>query len=115
MLRSLIERIERLDDEIADLRADRKDVIAEAKANGFDPKALREVIRRRKMEPDKLNELDALVDTYECALGGLGRGVVWGGDLRVQAALPKPKATIRSRKADEALALANDADRAEQA
>jgi uncharacterized protein (UPF0335 family) len=62
---SVRQRIERLSDEIADLQADRKDVIAEAKANGFDLKALREVLRRRKMEPHQLAELDCLVDVYE--------------------------------------------------
>lgn len=106
LLRAIIERVERLDGEIADLRGDRKDVLAEAKAAGFDPKALREVLRRRKMEPDAKMELDALVETYELALGGTIRGMAWGGDLRAQPALPAPKRTDRARKAEEAAALA---------
>jgi uncharacterized protein (UPF0335 family) len=115
MLRMFVERIENLDDQIADLRSDRSEVVAEAKANGFDVKALKEVLRRRKLEPDERQSLDALVETYELALGPAGRGVVWGGDLRPQLALPKPKATDRSRRAAEALALAQGADMAGRA
>jgi uncharacterized protein (UPF0335 family) len=115
MLRLYINRIERLDDEIADLRADRKDVVAEAKASGFDPGALREVIKRRKADPQKLAELDAIVETYEIALGGVPRGTIWGGELRPQQqALPAPTTTQRSKKADDALALVQSAARAER-
>ena len=51
------------------LMADIKDVYAEAKANGFEPKIMRQVVRLRSMDRDLLNEQDALLDTYRDALG----------------------------------------------
>jgi len=68
-LTQLIERIERLEEEKRALVADIKDVYAEAKANGFEPKIMRQVVRLRSMDPDLLNEQDALLDTYRDALG----------------------------------------------
>lgn len=88
-LRCLVERIERLDGEIAEIRADRADIRKEAKSNGFDLKALDWVLRRRKLEPQLLDQLDALVETYECALGTGRPGLVDGGDLG-RLALPPP-------------------------
>ena len=49
--------------------ADIKDVYAEAKANGFEPKIMRQVVRLRSMDCDLLSEQDALLDTYRDALG----------------------------------------------
>ena len=68
-LTQLIELIERLEEEKRALMADIKDVYAEAKANGFEPKIMRQVVRLRSMDPDLLNEQDALLDTYRDALG----------------------------------------------
>ena len=68
-LTQLIERIERLEEEKRALMADIKDVYAEAKANGFEPKIMRQVVRLRSMDPHLLNEQDALLDTYRDALG----------------------------------------------
>lgn len=68
-LRSYIERIERLEEEKAALNADIKDVFAEAKGTGFDVKIMRQVIRLRKMEPQALDEQEALLDLYKRALG----------------------------------------------
>jgi uncharacterized protein (UPF0335 family) len=85
LLQQFVSRLERLADEIADLQADRRDVLAEAKANGFDPKALREVLRRRKMEPRLLAELDCLVAVYEEAVRGMPRGTMWGGELNLSS------------------------------
>ena len=68
-LAQLIERIERLEEEKRALMADIKDVYAEAKANGFEPKIMRQVVRLRSMDRDLLNEQDALLDTYRDALG----------------------------------------------
>ena len=68
-LTQLIERIERLEEEKRALLADIKDVYAEAKANGFEPKIMRQVVRLRSMDRDLLNEQDALLDTYRDALG----------------------------------------------
>ena len=68
-LTQLIERIERLEEEKRALMADIKDVYAEAKANGFEPKIMRQVVRLRSMDRNLLNEQDALLDTYRDALG----------------------------------------------
>ena len=68
-LTQLIERIERLEEEKRALMADIRDVYAEAKANGFEPKIMRQVVRLRAMDRDLLNEQDALMDTYRDALG----------------------------------------------
>jgi uncharacterized protein (UPF0335 family) len=68
-LRSLIERIERLEEEKAATAADIRDVYAEAKGNGFDPKIMRQVIRLRKLETADLEEQETLLDLYKMALG----------------------------------------------
>ena len=65
----LIERVERLEEEKRALMADIKDVYAEAKATGFEPKIMRQVIRLRAMDRDLLSEEDVLLDTYRDALG----------------------------------------------
>ncbi|MDA0661918.1 MAG: DUF2312 domain-containing protein [Alphaproteobacteria bacterium] len=70
-LRSLIERIERLEEEKAALAEDIREVFAEAKGNGFDVKIMRQIIRLRKMETGDRQELEALLDTYKAALGML--------------------------------------------
>lgn len=68
-LRSLIERIERLEEEKAALAADIRDVYAEAKGNGFDIKIMRQIVRLRKMEEPDREEAEALLDIYKRALG----------------------------------------------
>lgn len=68
-LRAYVERIERLEEEKEGLAADLRDVYAEAKANGFDPKVMRQVIKLRKMEPQDRVELESLLDLYMRALG----------------------------------------------
>lgn len=68
-LATFVQRIERLNEEIKALNEDKKDLYAEAKANGFDAKALKIVIQRRAKDPDELQELAAIVETYEAALG----------------------------------------------
>ena len=70
-LRLLIERIERLAEEKQGTADDIKDVYQEAKAVGYDTKAIREVIRLRKMKPDDRAEMQAVLDCY-CAALGLG-------------------------------------------
>jgi len=62
-LTQFIERIERLEEEKRALMADVKDVYAEAKATGFEPKIMRQVVRLRAMDRDLLSEQDALLDT----------------------------------------------------
>jgi len=68
-LRSLIERIERLEEEKKALSDDIREVYAEAKADGFDAKTMRQVIRLRKMESNDRQEQEALLETYLSALG----------------------------------------------
>ncbi|MBV6657650.1 MAG: DUF2312 domain-containing protein [Devosiaceae bacterium] len=69
-LRSLIERIERLEEEKKAIADDIKDVYGEAKANGFDTKVLRQVVRIRKQDQAERQEQEALLDLYLGALGG---------------------------------------------
>lgn len=68
-LKSLIERIEKLEEEKTAIAADIKDVFAEAKGTGFDVKTMRKIIRLRKMDENKLAEEDALLETYRAAVG----------------------------------------------
>ncbi len=70
-LKTIIERIERLEEDKAAVMADLKEVYAEAKGNGFDTKILRKVVRLRKQDTAKRQEEDALVDLYLSAIGGL--------------------------------------------
>jgi uncharacterized protein (UPF0335 family) len=70
-LKAFVERIERLEEEKKALSDDIRDVYAEAKANGFDVKALRQVVRLRKLDVDERKEQEAILDTYLQALGML--------------------------------------------
>lgn len=68
-LKSIIERIEHVESEIKTLQDDRKDIYAEAKGNGYDAKALRAVVRIRKMDAEDRQAQEALLETYLHALG----------------------------------------------
>jgi uncharacterized protein (UPF0335 family) len=68
-LEQFIERIERLEEEKRALMADIKDVYSEAKATGFEPKIMRQIVKMRGMDRDLLNEQDELLTTYRNALG----------------------------------------------
>lgn len=68
-LQQFIERIERLEEEKRALMADIKDVYAEAKATGFEPKIMRQIVKMRAMDRDLLSEQDTLLTTYREALG----------------------------------------------
>lgn len=70
-LRTIIERIERLEEDKAAIAGDLKEVYAEAKGEGFDVKILRKVVRLRKQDKMKLQEEEALLDLYLSAIGGL--------------------------------------------
>ena len=69
-LRSLIERIERLEEDKAAVASDLKEVYAEAKGEGFDTKILRKVVRLRKTDLAKRQEEEALIELYLSAVGG---------------------------------------------
>ena len=68
-LKSLIERVERLEEEKNNLLSDIKEVFSEAKGLGYDPKIMRKVLIIRKMDVDERLEQEALLDTYRNALG----------------------------------------------
>ena len=68
-LRSVIERIERREQEKQDLAADIREVYSEAKGFGFDPKIMRQVVRLRKLNDNDRRELEMVLDTYMHALG----------------------------------------------
>jgi uncharacterized protein (UPF0335 family) len=69
LLKSIIERIERLEEDKRAISDDIKDVYAEAKGNGFDTKTLRKVITERRKDRTEREEEQALLDTYLHALG----------------------------------------------
>lgn len=68
-LRSFIERIERLEEDRAGLNADIREVISEAKSAGFDAKALRQIVRLRKLDPDERQAQEHLLEVYRRAVG----------------------------------------------
>ena len=69
ILKQYIERIERLEEEKNNINNDIKDLLVEAKAKGFIPNIIRQVIRARKMDAEKLNEQEALFELYKNAIG----------------------------------------------
>ena len=68
-LRQYIERIERLEEEKRNMMADIRDVYAEAKATGFEPKIMRQIVKMRALDKDIVAEQDILLATYRDALG----------------------------------------------
>ncbi|HNY25628.1 MAG TPA: DUF2312 domain-containing protein [Alphaproteobacteria bacterium] len=68
-LLAIIERVEKLNEDTANIAADIKEIYSEAKSAGFDPKYIRQMIRLRKMDPDELDESDELIKMYRGALG----------------------------------------------
>ncbi|MBR0868915.1 DUF2312 domain-containing protein [Bradyrhizobium tropiciagri] len=70
-LKTIIERIERLEEEKKTISDDIRDVYTESKGNGFDVKALRTIIRLRKQDANEREQQEAVLDTYMHALGML--------------------------------------------
>ena len=70
-LKAFVERVERLEEEKKAIADDVRDVYSEAKANGFDVKALRTIVRLRKQDPDERREHETILETYLHALGML--------------------------------------------
>ena len=68
-IRSFIERIENLDNELQELNEQKKEVFSEAKAEGFDVKILKEIIKLRKQDQDERDEHETLLDLYMRAMG----------------------------------------------
>tara|TARA_R110000822_G_scaffold11505_9_gene42034 strand:- start:546 stop:857 length:312 start_codon:yes stop_codon:yes gene_type:complete len=71
-LKAIIERVEKLEEEKQTIAGDIKEVYAEAKANGFDAKILREIVKLRKMDSAERQEREAILELYMNALGMLG-------------------------------------------
>ncbi|RBP09705.1 uncharacterized protein (UPF0335 family) [Roseiarcus fermentans] len=69
-IRSFIERVEHIDDEIRALNEGKKEVMAEAKGEGFDVKVLKEILRLRKLDKDERDEHESLLDLYLRAMDG---------------------------------------------
>jgi uncharacterized protein (UPF0335 family) len=70
-LKSIIERIERCEEEKKAISDDIRDIYAEAKGNGYDVKALRTIVRMRKQDPNERAEAETILETYMQALGML--------------------------------------------
>ncbi|WP_420563518.1 DUF2312 domain-containing protein [Thalassobaculum sp.] len=68
-LESFIQRIENLEEEKANLAADIREIFAEAKAQGYDVKIMRQILKLRKMEEDDRDEQETLLEVYKRALG----------------------------------------------
>lgn len=68
-LKSYIERIEHLEEEKSGLASDIRDVMAEAKSNGFDTKTMRQILKLRKMKANERTEAEYMLDLYKRALG----------------------------------------------
>ena len=70
-LKSLVERIERLEEDRKAVSSDLREVYSEAKGEGFDAKILRKVVRLRALDSARRQEEEALIDLYVAAIGGL--------------------------------------------
>lgn len=70
-LKAFVERVERLEEERKAISEDIKDVYGEAKAHGFDTKAMRTIVRLRKLDQDERKEAESILETYMLALGML--------------------------------------------
>ncbi len=70
-LKQYIEKIERLEREKAEVSEQIREVFAEAKGNGFEPKVIRQIVKERKMDQDELDEQETLLIMYKRALGML--------------------------------------------
>lgn len=70
-LRAFVERVERIEEEIATLNADKSEIYKEARGSGFDVKALRKVVAQRKLDPSEREERDAIFDLYWHAIHGV--------------------------------------------
>lgn len=90
-LKSVVERIERLEEEKKAIADDIRDVYAEAKANGFDTKVLRQVVSLRKKDLTERQEEEAVRDLYLQALGMLP-------DFEAQASAPAPDQSTPSEE-----------------
>lgn len=90
-LRTIVERIERIEEEIQELNEGKKEIYLEAKGNGFDVKILRQVVRIRKQDAKERDEQETLLDLYLNAIGG----------AKVKPAAAERKTAARRGKAQQ--------------
>jgi uncharacterized protein (UPF0335 family) len=101
-LLAIIQRVERLEEEKAGIASDIKDVLAEAKGNGFDVKTIRRLIKLRQLTQAERDEEEALLDIYKAAIGMLG------GTPLGEAALRKLSELSEEDEEQEASPAASD-------
>lgn len=94
-LRSIVERIERLEEEKKALATDIREVYAEAKANGYDPKIIRQIVKLRKLDAAERAEQEALIETYMHALGMLADTPLGEAAIAKVAANPAVKRALK--------------------
>ena len=109
VLKSFVERIERLDEERRAIAVDIKEVFAEAKGGGFDTKIMRQVIRLRRMDKDDLDEQESLLEIYKAALGMLSDTPLGEAALRTFHEQPAAEPIKRGRGRPRATPPANGA------
>jgi uncharacterized protein (UPF0335 family) len=97
-LRQIVERIERLEEEKKALADDIRDVYSEAKANGYDVKALRHIVKLRKQDTAERQEFEAIVDTYMHALGMLADTPLGQAAIERETGKSAPKTTKKRGK-----------------
>ncbi len=98
-LKSFVERIERISEEIKGLQADVKEVYAEAKGTGFDQRTIKQIIKLRAMSQEERDEQEALLDIYKAALGMLNGTPL--GDAAVRKMSRKDDPPPAKRHADD--------------
>ena len=99
-LKSFVERIERLEEEKKEIADDIREVYAEAKGNGFDTKALRQIIKLRKIDVEERKEQEAILDVYKQALGMLADTPL--GESAMERASRNSKARLSESMKDAA-------------
>ena len=80
IIKAYVERVERINETIAELNDDKKDIFAEAKGNGFDVKTLKTIVQIRRKDPDEMAEADAQLDMYMRAMEEAARMQAQGKD-----------------------------------
>jgi uncharacterized protein (UPF0335 family) len=98
-IKALVERIEKLEEEKIAIAEDIKEVYAEAKGNGFDPKIIKKIIALRKQDATKRAEEQALIATYMDALGMLATTPL--GAAAIKSATKKPEPAVADIDLDD--------------
>lgn len=97
-LKSFVERIERVEEEIKALNGDKKEIYDEARGTGFDVKIIKKIIGLRRKDQDELDEEDALLDVYMRALG-MKPDLPSDEPVRAGARVPEAAAPVKASRA----------------